>query len=447
LLDSLLQEIIFVATMCSSQEELLCSLSGPALGTRKRSVTSTFTFDDMLEGQEAEDMGEGGSKNISDSDDDFVIEKKKKVKTSKVKKLKGLNKSTSSSKSDGSTPGRSENSQVTIEVQLKEETSTNPKEDYQCNPALERPVIIATPEQINSRSFEQEEIMTPSSCSKPMEEIATFSSSNIVKNLVEQVVQAHASPVSVVVPSINPSEEMNTLPLKPSSSQLAKSTPSLSHHPNVTNSQVALGRGRGFRPANPLRPPVQVRQPAPGPRHSLRPSGPRMLRPLRPNHQKNKVISQLTLRPGGPTGGYRQPNIRSATPIKRRSLSTPQYSSQCPPPVVDLDDSPPRPDQDLGAFLPPTTNSVVNKLTSLGVSVAIERVPPTNPGWGLPPGLSITRASSTGRDESPICSLTSLANTLLQLGEVQGRTRLVQYQLSESQVMALQALGLMEIGV
>lgn len=287
---------------------------------------------------------------------------------------------------------------------------------------------------------------TPSSCSNHMEEIVTFSSSNIVKNLVEQVVQAHASPVSVA-PSLNPSEVMNTLPLKPSSSQLAKSTPSLSHHPNVINSQVALGRGRGFRPANLLRPPVQVRQPAPGPRHSLRPSGPRMLRPLRPNHQKNKVISQLTLRPGGPTGGYRQPNIRSATPIKRRSLSTPQYSSQCTPPVVDLDDSPPRPDQDLGAFLPPTTNSVVNKLTSLGVSVAIEKVPPTNQGWGLPPGLSITRASSTGRDESPTCSLTSLANTLLQLGEVQGRTRLVQYQLSESQVMALQALGLMEIGV
>ena len=173
--------------MCSSepQKELPRSLSGPALGTRKRSVPSTFTFDDMLEGQEIEDMKEGGNKNISDSDDDFVVEKKKKTKNNKGKKSKGkgLNKSASSSKSDVSTTNPPDNPNLTIEVQLKkEETSTNPKGDYQCNQAVERPVIIATPDQINSRSIDQEEILTPSSCSNPMEEKAT-ESSNIVQEL------------------------------------------------------------------------------------------------------------------------------------------------------------------------------------------------------------------------------------------------------------------------
>ena len=156
-----------------------------------------------------------------------------------------------------------------------------------------------------------------------------------------------------------------------------------------------------FRPAYPLRPPSQARQITPGTRPPLRPPGPRMLRPLRPSHPKNSAIGgassvrQFAPRPGGLTGGYRLPNVRSGTPIKSRSLSTPQYSSKYNPPVVELDDSPPRPDQDFDAFLPPTTNSVVNKLTSLGVSVAMEKVATTKQGWELPPGLSITRAPST----------------------------------------------------
>ena len=83
----------------------------------------------------------------------------------------------------------------------------------------------------------------------------------------------------------------------------------------------------------------------------------------------------------------------------------------------------------------------------MGLSVAMGRVPTTKQGWEPPPGLSITRAPSTGIDESASTSLTSLANALLQLGEVQGRTRLVQFQLSESQVKALQTLGVRESGV
>ena len=47
-------------------------------------------------------------------------------------------------------------------------------------------------------------------------------------------------------------------------------------------------------------------------------------------------------------------------------------------------------------------------------------------------------------DEGPSSSIPSLAKALIQLGEVDGRTRLVQYQLTESQVRGLHTLGLRE---
>ena len=61
--------------MCSSESEAdpssqACSLSGPALRTRKRSGDSSFTFSDN------HDIGgeDGDNNNYPDSDDDFVIE-------------------------------------------------------------------------------------------------------------------------------------------------------------------------------------------------------------------------------------------------------------------------------------------------------------------------------------------------------------------------------------
>jgi len=89
---------------------------------------------------------------------------------------------------------------------------------------------------------------------------------------------------------------------------------------------------------------------------------------------------------------------------------------------------------------------VVDKLSSLGVSVAREKVPPTKQGWVLPPGLSVTKTSSC-MEEGPSLSLPSLATALLQLGEVGGRKRLVQFKLTEVQVTALDALGVREAGV
>ena len=337
-------------TMCSSDPEAELSLSGPAMGTRKRCSDTSLTFSDFNEG---EDIGEeGGNNNSPDSDEDFVIEKKKKkVKSVKGKKAsKELNNSTisktSTSSSDVCIPIPPDESNFIIEVQLmKEETPTESEEGFKCKTDVERPVTIATPDQINSRSFDQEESMTPSSCSTPMEEKIAKDSSNIVHKLVEQVLKAQ-TPVKSILKT---SEEINIKVLpKPKS-----------NHPNWP-----CGRGRGWRPGHPLRP-GQVGQPAPGTRPPVRAVGPRMSRPLRPGLPSGYRPSQAVPRPGMATGSPGLPNIRSTNPIKRRSLSTPQYS-QCTPPVVELDASPPRSDVNINVSHPPA-NTIVNKLTSMGL--------------------------------------------------------------------------------
>jgi len=442
--------------MCSSESEAEdpssqpCGLPGPALRTRKRSGDSSFTF------SENHDIGEDmDNNNYPDSDDDFVVEKKKKKIEKNKRKAKsvngkkssqGLNNSTTSKSSDVSVPSPpsplppdAEKSNLTIEVMLKKEETSINEEGYANNLGVERPFIIATPDQINSRGFDQEEVMTPSSCSTPIEE-------NIVQKLVEQVLQVQ-NPVNSILKT---SEELNmkTLPKPCFSSQQADSTTTLAQQPGqsqVANPNMPVGRGRGLRPAPTFRP-GQARQRAPGPgtRPPVRPSGPRMLRPVRPSLPPKYAAyrhGQAIPRPGLITGGHRLPNIRSSNPIKRRSLSTSQYSSQYNPPVIELDVSPPR-SADLVAQ--PPANSVVNKLTSMGLSVAMEKVPTTKHGWVLPPGLSVTRTPSSTGEEDPSTSLPILAKALLQLGEVHGSKRRVQFKLTESQVSALQALGVSE---
>ena len=71
-------------------------------------------------------------------------------------------------------------------------------------------------------------------------------------------------------------------------------------------------------------------------------------------------------------------------------MSTPLYPSLCTPPVVELDASPPKSDPNVNLSYPPA-NSIVNKLTSMGLSVAMEKAPTTKQGWVVPPGLSVTR--------------------------------------------------------
>jgi len=444
------------------------------MGTRKRNKGESFIFSDSQGEQEEMDIREeGGDKfeNVGvdqdqESDDDFVVVKKKargrprkidskpkKVKTSRKLKKVLDSKTSLNSLGDGL---KTQNTQVDNAVYADSKSKPT---DYNCNLNNdEKPVTIATPEQINSRSFDQEEFLTPNSI--PMEEMKEGDSCD---KIVSRMASAVARSLKFLPPasssSAPPCESQVTTSvpflLHPSQQVLSEVTTSLTDQsedkPAPPISQTPINKvpaaGRGRRPAQPHRPGL-VRQSVPSTRPNLTPSASRMLRPLRPRPglPRNTPMAGGPYRPGSfrpraplTSAGLRLTNIRSITPVKHRSLSSSQYSSQHP--VVEIDVSPPRSYQ---ASQPsPPSSSVVDKLSSLGVSVAREKVPPTKHGWVLPPGLSVTKTSSS-TEEGPSLSLPSLATALLQLGEVGGRKRLVQFKLTEVQVRALDALGVRE---
>merc|ERR1719186_400448 len=124
----------------------------------------------------------------------------------------------------------------------------------------------------------------------------------------------------------------------------------------------------------------------------------------------------------------------ATTPVKHPSLSTPRYNSPNPTPVIKLEDFSPYPAS------PP------NMPAPLGVSVARENVPSSKHGLIFPPGISVSKITST-TVEGPTLSLPILAKALSQLGEVDGRKSLVQFQLTKGQVRALNTLGVREEGL
>jgi len=442
------------------------------------------------------EFGNVGVDQDQDSDDDFVVVKKrgrprkkdskpKKVKTcSKLKK--SLNSKTSlnsaskvimcGESSVASLPTDLSTASIPIssspivilkfvgddlQTQNTQGTDVDNKSkatDYNCNLNDEKPVTIATPEQINSRSFDKEEFMTPNST--PTEErqegdscdkIVSRMASAVARSLQFLPLTSSSSvlpcetQVTTSVPSLPP-------PGQQVLSEVTTSQPDLNEDISATPmSQTPISKvpaaGRGRKPAQPHRHGL-LRQPVPSTRHNLRPAAPRMLRPPRPRLPRNPPVAggpygPRSFRPRVPltSAGLRLSNIRSITPVKHRSLSSSQYSRQHP--VVEIDVSPPRSYQ---ASQPsPPSSSVVDKLSSLGVLVGREKVPPTKHGWVLPPSLSVTKTSSS-TEEGP-SSLLSLATALLQLGEVSGRKRLVQYKLTEGQVRALDALGVREEGM
>jgi len=333
---------------------------------------------------------------------------------------------------------------VEVEVNFVKGENAAIECDYNCNFDLDRPITIATPKQINSRSSDQKEFLTTSSTS--VDEAACGDNDKIVQRIANEVTDSLHF-ISPIQPNPPHEDGQVTTPV----SSIPHSQPDLSGVPSCQpvpspSTCPPSGPGKEMKPAQ------SYRQPAPSTtRPSLRPA-PRMLRPARPGlHRKpagpivGGLYRQAGPRPRAPLplpAGPRLPNVRSITPIKRRSLSTPQYSSQFLPPVVELDASPPRTDQ---ASPHPQTSSVLSKLSSLGVSVAREKVSTAKHGWVLPPGISVTKTISS-REEGPSLSLPNLAKALFQLGEGEGRKRLVQFNLTEEQIRALDALGVKEEG-
>eukprot|EP00092_Neocalanus_flemingeri_P034213 GFUD01037209.1.p1 GENE.GFUD01037209.1~~GFUD01037209.1.p1 ORF type:complete len:428 (+),score=117.05 GFUD01037209.1:53-1336(+) len=424
--------------MCSSDADLsTCSVPSPMI-TRKRSKGSSLMFGDSQgKDEDADAFGDVGVD--LDSDDDFVDEKKKKRgRPSKIRKqkknvknkdfLKANFQDTSAPASTTSSPTVPSSSRpmVTLipddvfNIIEGENLNTKPSSDYNCNFEVDRQVVIATPDQINSRSFDQEEFLTPNSTHK--EEKTMY----IPETKLLPPASLSLSPCEITTqspPIINPQPVLSGV----TSYQSVQDTQSLV--------PPAAGRGKHVRPVKSHRPGL-TRHPAPGTRPPLRPGAPRMLRP------PGQRLPRSCFPPAGPrprtASGPRLSNVRSITPVQHQALPRPQFPSQYQtlPAVVEIDVSPPP---------SPTSepNSVFNKLSSMGVTIAKEKVPTTKHGWVLPPGISITK-NTHRREEGPSLSLPSLAKALSQLGEGEGRKRLAQFKLTEEQVSALDTLGLRE---
>ena len=177
------------------------------------------------------------------------------------------------------------------------------------------------------------------------------------------------------------------------------------------------------------------------PRHA-RPGQPRMLRPPKPGMGRSSArpAGQAWPRPGRgarrslvfPGPRLSMSNPRSLAPMMRNA-SHPEsryFPVITPPP-------PPQPEQ----FLSPP-HSAISKLSSLGVSIARERAPPTRHDWVIPPGITMSRSSPLSQTgQGPVMSISTLATSLHQLGQVEGKRRLVQYRLTEDQIRALSTLG------
>eukprot|EP00092_Neocalanus_flemingeri_P034214 GFUD01037210.1.p1 GENE.GFUD01037210.1~~GFUD01037210.1.p1 ORF type:complete len:420 (+),score=111.55 GFUD01037210.1:70-1329(+) len=416
--------------MCSSDADLsTCSVPSPMI-TRKRSKGSSLMFGDSQgKDEDADAFGDVGVD--LDSDDDFVDEKKKKrgrpSKNRKQKKnvknkdfLKNNFQETSASAPASTTSSPTGTSSSRPMVTLipddvfniieGENLNTKPSSDYNCNLEVDKQVVIATPDQINSRSFNQEEFLTPNSTHK--EEKTMY----IPETKLLPPASLSLSPCEITTqspPIINPQSVQDAQSLVP----------------------PVAGRGKHVRPVQSHRPGL-TRHPAPGTRPPLRPGAPRMSRP------PGQRLPRSCFPPAGPrprtAAGPRLSNVRSRTPVQHQALPRPQFPSQYQtlPAVVEIDVSPPP---------SPTSepNSVFNKLSSLGVSIVKEKVPTTQHGWVLPPGISITK-NTPSREEGPSLSLPSLAKALSQLGEGEGRKRLAQFKLTEEQVSALDTLGLRE---
>ena len=58
----------------------------------------------------------------------------------------------------------------------------------------------------------------------------------------------------------------------------------------------------------------------------------------------------------------------------------------------------------------------------------------------LPPNISTTRTPSSNKRVTP---LTCLGRALEKMGETEGSRRLVKFELTESQIQGLQALGIL----
>jgi len=289
---------------------------------------------------------------------------------------------------------------------------------------LVRPLTNATPEQINRRILDQEQHPTPRS------------------STMEEMHQKLVTPSTIAIKEEQEVENVDRI-MRKMSGQVDKSLqflPQVSHSPSPCEGQVppVPSTSQQF---------VSVVTDTQAVVHAPTPSlaqGPRSIKTIKHHSQSMPLFSSQTLHPvveldvtpprqvcpSSPpiSVDSKQPldlTISRVT-VNDRSKSTPHFSSQSLPPVAELDEACP--------ISPPI--SVVSKESSLGVPEG-EMFLLCKSGLVIPLGITVTKCTLT-REESPPLHL---------LGEGGGGKRVVQFELTEEEVKGFGALGFKECNV
>ena len=210
---------------------------------------------------------------------------------------------------------------------------------------------------------------------------------------------------------------------------------------------------RGMRPRGPppagMRPGMRPGGPVRGARPGMRPGGPpRGPRPGQPGAAAGP-------RPAGP-----RPAVRPAAPPAPAPAAAPAAAVK--PEVIDLSDDD-EVKEERGATPPPAAKSAtLEKLKACGISISKQKAPQLPSNVRLPPGISLSgagsssapkRASTSSYTASPargepsnkrVAVDTNVASALASVGgDSNEPKKKVELELSDKQMAALQALGLL----
>ena len=215
--------------MCSphTEEELKIAMKGKESQSRRMSMRKRdkVNFEhDAIEGiGKSEDILNRGNMSSDQSDGDFVLNSKRRKKTSKRKKREKSKLSLSSSVNTSLDRTKDAEEMHDTTKPIKVSVDVNPGHS-----GVERPIKVASPEEINSKLVEQEEVLLSRNKKK----------ANLVLNISKQVAKSQPQPM------VNTSIKMN---MKPpvllrhpcSSSQQPPNGAPSSPSPRLVQSQVS----------------------------------------------------------------------------------------------------------------------------------------------------------------------------------------------------------------
>jgi len=453
--------------MCSSQSENeLLRLA--ARDTRPRtSISSTFNdIQDVVEGQgENEDMVERGD---FESDEDFLVDKKKMKRKVRNKKKVKVSKSKTTHDASLTAPANDLALNATDPSSLKDEPvlrSTSDENTRMIAPlALAEPTVqevaneydIKIPNIVQNIDHQSTQLLYtqaptenafPSSTSHQTAKTVPCDAQNYGPGMMQGTNDIKTESIVGKGTKIMYMENTCTQPSPSStttSQQVVKTLPSQvkklipgqvgKNHgqPKAAKLPGGRGRSRNVRQAGPF---VSARPKhfAPG---APRPARlPRMLRPSLPSSRFRQIRPRIP----GYSGTMSQPHTPTVSPVSRprmnhglsstrplqRGLLTHEPQPVDPPLVIELDtDTSPQHDHTVA---PITTTPIPNLV--------------------LPPSISITRtpqAYRTDSDNISTTNITSFARALVKLGDTEGKKCLVLYEITESQIEGLRDLGLKE---